>query len=87
MERKDLAWERWYDLTSQEIGEMIKAPKLGKTVRLPLSAQTESHSTAENKCFRSSAAGTAQSPPSLLVTTQTGLPAVSIAAPPMPAGF
>lgn len=42
MERKDLAWERWYDLTSQEIGEMIKAPKLGKTVRLPLSAQTVS---------------------------------------------
>lgn len=32
VERKDLAWERWYDLSSQEIGEMIKAPKLGKTV-------------------------------------------------------
>jgi hypothetical protein len=27
VERKDLAWERWYDLSSQEIGEMIKAPK------------------------------------------------------------
>lgn len=32
VERKDLAWERWYDLSSQEIGEMIKAPKCDPTV-------------------------------------------------------
>ena len=32
MERKDLAWERWYDLSSQEIGELIKMPKMGKTL-------------------------------------------------------
>ena len=47
MERKDLAWERWYDLSSQEIGELIKAPKIGKQLhrmihefpRLELAAQ------------------------------------------------
>ena len=32
VERKDLAWERWYDLSSQEIGELIKMPKMGKTL-------------------------------------------------------
>ena len=32
MERNDLAWERWYDLSSQEIGELIKMPKMGKTL-------------------------------------------------------
>ncbi len=47
VERKDLAWERWYDLSSQEIGELIKAPKIGKQLhrmihefpRLELAAQ------------------------------------------------
>ena len=32
IERKDLAWERWYDLSSQEIGELIRFPKMGKTI-------------------------------------------------------
>jgi hypothetical protein len=32
IEKKDLAWERWYDLNSQEIGELIRFPKMGKTV-------------------------------------------------------
>lgn len=32
MERKDLPWERYYDLTSQEIGELIRFPKMGKAI-------------------------------------------------------
>jgi len=32
VERKDLAWERWYDLSSQEIGELIRIPKMGKAL-------------------------------------------------------
>ncbi|KAL5562246.1 hypothetical protein UlMin_031993 [Ulmus minor] len=27
---KDLAWERYYDLSSQELGELIRAPKIGR---------------------------------------------------------
>jgi pre-mRNA-splicing helicase BRR2 len=49
IEKKDLAWERWYDLNSQEIGELIRFPKMGKTVhrlihqfpRLELSAHVQ----------------------------------------------
>ena len=32
IEKKDLAWERWYDLSSQDIGELIRFPKMGKTI-------------------------------------------------------
>ena len=32
IERKDLPWERYYDLSSQELGELIRFPKLGKTL-------------------------------------------------------
>ncbi|EFJ32423.1 hypothetical protein SELMODRAFT_144158 [Selaginella moellendorffii] len=32
IEKKDYAWERYYDLTSQEIGELIRIPKLGKMI-------------------------------------------------------
>lgn len=32
IEKKDLAWERWYDLNATEIGEVIKQPKLGRVV-------------------------------------------------------
>lgn len=32
MERKDLAWERYYDLSSQEIGELLRYPKMGRTL-------------------------------------------------------
>lgn len=32
MEKKDLAWERYYDLTAQELGELIRVPKLGKSL-------------------------------------------------------
>lgn len=32
MEKKDLAWERYYDLSAQELGELIRVPKLGKTL-------------------------------------------------------
>lgn len=30
LEKKDLAWDRYYDLSSQEIGELIRAPKMGR---------------------------------------------------------
>ncbi|XP_057975610.1 DExH-box ATP-dependent RNA helicase DExH12 [Malania oleifera] len=32
MEKKDLSWERYYDLSSQEIGELIRFPKMGRTL-------------------------------------------------------
>lgn len=32
MEKKDLAWERYYDLSAQELGELIRVPKLGKSL-------------------------------------------------------
>lgn len=32
LEKKDLAWERYYDLSSQELGELIRAPKMGRTL-------------------------------------------------------
>lgn len=32
IEKKNLAWERYYDLSSQEIGELVRAPKQGKTL-------------------------------------------------------
>jgi len=49
VEKKDLAWERYYDLSSQEIGELIRFPKMGKAIhkfvhqfpRLELAAQVQ----------------------------------------------
>ncbi|PON75800.1 hypothetical protein PanWU01x14_040600 [Parasponia andersonii] len=32
LEKKDLDWERYYDLSSQELGELIRAPKMGRTL-------------------------------------------------------
>ncbi|KAK7243952.1 hypothetical protein RIF29_38767 [Crotalaria pallida] len=32
LEKKDLAWERYYDLSSQEIGELFRAQKMGRTL-------------------------------------------------------
>eukprot|EP01018_Ginkgo_biloba_P013775 Gb_27895 [translate_table: standard] len=32
IEKKDLAWDRYYDLSAQEIGELIRFPKMGKTI-------------------------------------------------------
>ncbi|XVE68356.1 hypothetical protein DITRI_Ditri09bG0061700 [Diplodiscus trichospermus] len=32
LEKKDLAWDRYYDLSSQEIGELIRLPKMGRTL-------------------------------------------------------
>ncbi|KAH7681139.1 RNA helicase protein [Dioscorea alata] len=32
LEKKDLAWERYYDLSSQEIGELIRYQKMGRTL-------------------------------------------------------
>lgn len=49
LEKKDLPWERYYDLNSQELGELIRFPKMGKTLhrlvhqfpRLDLGAQIQ----------------------------------------------
>ncbi|XP_018470327.2 DExH-box ATP-dependent RNA helicase DExH12 [Raphanus sativus] len=30
LEKKDLVWESYYDLTSQELGELIRSPKMGR---------------------------------------------------------
>ncbi|KAE8717867.1 SNRNP200 protein [Hibiscus syriacus] len=32
LEKKDLAWDRYYDLSSKEIGELIRFPKMGRTL-------------------------------------------------------
>ncbi|KAL7257965.1 hypothetical protein ACSBR1_004148 [Camellia fascicularis] len=32
LEKKDIAWERYYDLSSQELGELIRFPKMGRTL-------------------------------------------------------
>ncbi|GMY20968.1 DExH-box ATP-dependent RNA helicase DExH12-like [Fagus crenata] len=32
LEKKDLAWDRYYDLSSQEIGELIRIPKMGRVL-------------------------------------------------------
>ncbi|CAK9184306.1 unnamed protein product [Ilex paraguariensis] len=32
LEKKDLAWERYYDMSSQEIGELIRVPTMGRTL-------------------------------------------------------
>ncbi|KAJ3695012.1 hypothetical protein LUZ60_000389 [Juncus effusus] len=32
LEKKDLAWDRYYDLSAQEIGELIRYQKMGKTI-------------------------------------------------------
>ena len=29
---KDFAWERYYDLSSSEIGELIRFPKMGRAL-------------------------------------------------------
>ncbi|CAE6072104.1 unnamed protein product [Arabidopsis arenosa] len=30
LEKQDLVWERYYDLSSQELGELIRSPKMGR---------------------------------------------------------
>lgn len=32
LEKKDFAWERYYDLSPQELGELIRFPKMGRTL-------------------------------------------------------
>ncbi|CAH2036677.1 unnamed protein product [Thlaspi arvense] len=49
LEKKDLVWERYYDLSSQELGELIRSPKMGRPLhkfihqfpRLSLAAQVQ----------------------------------------------
>ena len=47
MEKKDLAWERYYDLSAQELGALINMAKMGKQLHksvhsLSLTAATAS---------------------------------------------
>jgi len=30
LERKDIGWERYYDLKPADLGELVKLPKMGK---------------------------------------------------------
>lgn len=32
IEKKDFSWERYYDLNSAELGELVRFPKMGKTI-------------------------------------------------------
>ncbi|XP_008218414.1 PREDICTED: DExH-box ATP-dependent RNA helicase DExH12-like [Prunus mume] len=32
LEKKDLAWDRYYDLSSQELGELIRMPRMGRAL-------------------------------------------------------
>eukprot|EP00850_Spirogloea_muscicola_P009705 SM000055S18239 [mRNA] locus=s55:210526:220744:+ [translate_table: standard] len=32
LEKKDLPWQRYYDLSSQELGELVRSPKVGKVL-------------------------------------------------------
>lgn len=32
LEKKDFAWDRYYDLSLQELGELICYPKMGRTL-------------------------------------------------------
>lgn len=32
IEKKNFPWERFYDLNHNEIGELVRAPKMGKTI-------------------------------------------------------
>ena len=32
IEKKDFPWERFYDLSHTEIGELVRMPKMGKTI-------------------------------------------------------
>ncbi|CAG9460374.1 unnamed protein product [Pedinophyceae sp. YPF-701] len=49
LEKKEIPWERYYDLSSQELGELVRAPKVGKSLhrlvhqfpRVQLSAQVQ----------------------------------------------
>lgn len=49
IERKEFSWERYFDFSAQELGELVKLPKIGKTLhrlihqfpRLDLQAQIQ----------------------------------------------
>lgn len=32
LEKKSLSWDRFYDLSHNEIGELIRMPKMGKAI-------------------------------------------------------
>ncbi|CAN0356430.1 unnamed protein product, partial [Ectocarpus fasciculatus] len=32
LERKEIAWDRYYDLKPADLGELVKLPRMGKTL-------------------------------------------------------
>ena len=40
MEKKDLAWERYYDLSAQELGALINMAKMGKQLHKSVPASS-----------------------------------------------
>jgi len=34
LEKKDIPWERYFDMTPQDLGELVKQPKLGKSLHM-----------------------------------------------------
>lgn len=45
MEKKDLAWERYYDLSAQELGALINMAKMGKQLHKSVPASLVTTST------------------------------------------
>ena len=45
MEKKDLAWERYYDLSAQELGALINMAKMGKQLHKSVPASLVAAST------------------------------------------
>ncbi len=45
MEKKDLAWERYYDLSAQELGALINMAKMGKQLHKSVPASLVTAST------------------------------------------
>ena len=46
MEKKDLAWERYYDLSAQELGALINMAKMGKQLHKSVPASLVTSSTS-----------------------------------------
>lgn len=34
LEKKEISWERYFDMSPQDLGELVKAPKMGKTLHM-----------------------------------------------------
>ncbi len=84
IEKKELAWERYYDLSAQELGELIRLPKMGKLVhrfvhqfpRLELAAHVQPITRSVLKvcpCICNPLAGCDMGPPFLCSSAEVGI--------------